>query len=86
MNAVREEGCKSPGLRIFRLVDSQNHLKKALGFFIKGGKEGWGFVLGGPPRAALERRELLKVTLFYLALEVGFRKSIFYLRWFFQLN
>ena len=83
MNAVREEGCKSPGLRIFRLVDSQNHLnkKKALGFFIKGVG-----VLGGPPRAALERREFKKVTLFYLALEVGLRKSIFYLRWFFQLN
>ena len=39
-------------------------LKKALGFFIKRGKEGWGFVLGGPPRAALERREFKKVTLF----------------------
>lgn len=56
-------------------------LKKALGFFIKGV-----VVLGGPPRAALERREFKKVTLFYLALEVGLRKSIFDLRWFFQLN
>ena len=55
MNAVREEGCKSPGLRILRLVDSKNHLQKSPRVFHERGegKEGWGFVLGGPPRAAL---------------------------------
>jgi len=43
----------------------------------KGGKEGWGFVLGGPPCAALERSEFQKVTLsnlFYPSLEVGREK------------
>ena len=47
--------------------------KRGEGLSLKGGKEGWGFVLGGPPCAALERREFQKVTLsnlFYLSLEV----------------
>jgi len=44
---------------------------------MKGEKRGVGFVLGGPPCAALERREFKKVslsTLFYLSLEVGLEK------------
>ena len=48
--------------------------KRGEGLSLKGGKEGWVFVLGGPPCAALERREFQKVTLsnlFYLSLEVG---------------
>jgi len=51
--------------------------KRGEGLSLKGGKEGWGFVLGGSPCAALERREFQKVTLsnlFYLSLEVGREK------------
>jgi hypothetical protein len=47
--------------------------KRGEGLSLKGRKEKRG-VPGGPPFAALERRELLKVTLsnlFYLSLEVG---------------
>lgn len=50
--------------------------KRGEGLSLKRGK-GWGFVLGGPPCAALERREFQKVTLsnlFYLSLEVGREK------------
>ena len=50
--------------------DPQMNRKRGEGIsWMKGGKEGWGFVLGGPPCAALERREMKKVTLsnlFYL--------------------
>lgn len=51
--------------------------KRGEGPSLKGGKEGWGFVPGGPPCAALERREFQKVilsNLFYLSLEVGREK------------
>ena len=53
--------------------------KRGEGLSLKGVKEGWGFVLGGPPCAALEGREFqaVKVTLsnlFYLSLEVGREK------------
>lgn len=57
MNAVREEGCKSPGLRIFRLVDSQNHLKKSPRF-IKGGERGVGLCSGGAAARSFRKERI----------------------------
>lgn len=57
--------------------DPQMNRKRGEGLSLKGEKRGGLCSGGGPPFAALERRELLKVTLsnlFYLSLEVGREK------------
>lgn len=83
----REGGCESPGLRICRLVDSRNHLlrkskrpsgpdpqmnrKRGEGLSLKGGKEGWGFVLGGAALRSFRKERISESHSLPLSLEVG---------------
>jgi hypothetical protein len=87
----REGGCESPGKPICRLVDSRNNLlrkkrpsgpdpqmnrKRGEGLSLKGGKEGWGFVLGGAALRSFRKERISESlsNLFYLSLEVGREK------------